>query len=641
MFDLFRRRDTVVRYIMSGLLGIIAISMLLYLIPGAGMSTGGGNDANGQVVADIGDQQITVQEVLRDIDGKLRGQQIAPQFVSVLIPQEIDFMIKEQAVAYEAKRLGLRINDTQLANTIRSFPNVGTMTPDQYRDFLAQQGFTVAQFEDGVRKQQVVVEIQNIAASGAIVTPQEVKAEFQKAFEKIKLEYISYNPETLRATLKPTQEELKAYFERNKGFFSVPETRSFLLLVGDPAKMAETIEVSDAQVQAYYNSHRETYRTPERAHVRHILFETANKPKDEQEKIKAKAQEALKKLKGGADFAKVAKEDSGDPGTKDKGGDLGWVVRGQMVKNFETASFTQKVGEIGDLVPTEYGFHIVQVLERQEPRTQPLAEVRDAIAGDLKRGSVNDKLQNAMDEARAALVKAPQNAEQIAAKYNLILTRADNHKPGEVIPEVGADPQVDAAVSSLKKGEVSPVAQAKTNKLAVAEVTAVTAAHPAQYDEVRPEVAVKYYADTTVSMAQDKAKKAMDLLRSNGGDLQAAAKAVGGEVKTTDLFTRGGAAEGLGSGALLSDAFTHNVGEVVGPMGVANQQVVAKVIEKAEPDEKELAAKRDQIVQQIQSQKAQERAMLFEDGIVERLKKEGKIKIHQDVQQKLMQRYRG
>jgi len=641
MFDLFRRRDTVVRYIMSGLLGIIAISMLLYLIPGAGMSTGGGNDANGQVVADIGDQQITVQEVLRDIDGKLRGQQIAPQFVSVLIPQEIDFMIKEQAVAYEAKRLGLRINDTQLANTIRSFPNVGTMTPDQYRDFLAQQGFTVAQFEDGVRKQQVVVEIQNIAASGAIVTPQEVKAEFQKDFEKIKLEYISYNPETLRATLKPTQEELKAYFERNKGFFSVPETRSFLLLVGDPAKMAETIEVSDAQVQAYYNSHRETYRTPERAHVRHILFETANKPKDEQEKIKAKAQEALKKLKGGADFAKVAKEDSGDPGTKDKGGDLGWVVRGQMVKNFETASFTQKVGEIGDLVPTEYGFHIVQVLERQEPRTQPLAEVRDAIAGDLKRGSVNDKLQNAMDEARAALVKAPQNAEQIAAKYNLILTRADNHKPGEVIPEVGADPQVDAAVSSLKKGEVSPVAQAKTNKLAVAEVTAVTAAHPAQYDEVRPEVAVKYYADTTVSMAQDKAKKAMDLLRSNGGDLQAAAKAVGGEVKTTDLFTRGGAAEGLGSGALLSDAFTHNVGEVVGPMGVANQQVVAKVIEKAEPDEKELAAKRDQIVQQIQSQKAQERAMLFEDGIVERLKKEGKIKIHQDVQQKLMQRYRG
>ena len=639
MFDLFRRRDKLVRYVMGGLLGIVALSMLLYLIPGAGTSMGG-SDGNAQVVADIGDQHITVGEVLRYVDSKLRGQQIAPAYVSVLVPQEIDFMIKEQAVAYEAKRLGLQINDTHLANTIRSFPNVGTMTPDQYRDFLGQQGFTVTQFEDGVRKQETIVEIQNIVAAGAIVTPQEIKAEFQKAFEKIQLEYIAYNPETLRATIKPTQEELKAYFDRNKNFFSVPETRSFVMLMGDPAKVAENIQVSDAQVQGYYDAHRETYRTPERSHVRHILFETANKPKDEQEKLKTKAQEVLKQLKGGGDFAKLAKENSGDPGTKDKGGDLGWVTRGQMVKNFETASFNQKAGEIGDLVSTEYGFHIVQVLERQEPRTQPLAEVKDAIASELKKGSVNDKLQNAVDEAHTALVKAPQNADQIAAKYNLILTRVDNHKPGEVIPEVGIDPQVDGAVSSLKKGEVSQVVQAKT-RLVILEATGVTPAHPAQYDEMRGEIAVRYFGDTTVSLAQDKAKKAMEMLRSNGGDLKAVAKALGGEVKTTDLFTRGGAAEGLGSGALLSDAFNHKVGDLVGPIGVANQQVVAKLVEKAEPDEKELAGKRDQIVLQIQSQKSQERATLFQDGIVERLKKDGKIKIHRDVEQKLMQRYKG
>src|SRR5271170_1229165 len=370
MFDLFRRNDKIKQYIMGGLLGIVALSMLLYLIPGAGTGMGGSGEGNEQVVADIGDQQITVAEVLRDIDGKLRGQQIAPAYVSVLIPQEIDSMIKDQAVAYEAKRLGIQISDTELANTIRSFPNVGTMTSQQYKDFLAQQGFTVAQFEDGLRKQQSIVALQNIAVAGAIVTPQEVKATFQKGYEKIKLEYISYNPENLRATLHPSQEELKAYFERNKGFFSIPETRSFLMLVGDPVKMAETIQVPDAQIQAYYDAHRETYRTPERAHVRHILFETANKPKEEQDKLKAKAQEVLKQLKSGGDFAKLAKENSTDPGSKDKGGDLGWVVRGQMVKNFETASFTQKVGEIGDLVSTEYGYHIVQVLDRQDPRTQ-------------------------------------------------------------------------------------------------------------------------------------------------------------------------------------------------------------------------------------------------------------------------------
>jgi len=253
---------------------------------------------------------------------------------------------------------------------------------------------------------------------------------------------------------------------------------------------------------------------------------------------------------------------------------------------------------------------------------------------------VNDKLQNAVDDARTALVKAPQNGEQIAAKYSLTLARVESHQPGGVLPELGQDPQVDAALVPLKKGDVSPVVQAK-NKLAFVELISINPPHPAEYNEVAAQVGGKYFADTTVAIAQDKSRKAMELLKSNGGDMKAVAKELGGEVKTTDLFTRGGAAEGLGSGVLLSEAFSHKVGDLVGPMGVANQQVVAKVIEKEEPDPKELASKRDQIVQQIQSQKAQERANLFQDGVVERLKKEGKIKIHRDVELKLMQRYRG
>ena len=120
----------------------------------------------------------------------------------------------------------------------------------------------------------------------------------------------------------------------------MPETRDLQLIVADQAKVADTIQVTDAQIQDYYNAHKDEYRTPERVHARHILLSTANKPKDEVPKIQAQAEALLKQIKAGADFAELAKKNSQDPGSAAKGGDLGWVSRGQMVKNFEDAVFT-------------------------------------------------------------------------------------------------------------------------------------------------------------------------------------------------------------------------------------------------------------------------------------------------------------
>ena len=638
MFDLFRSRDKAVRIILGGLLFMVALSMLVYLIPGAGVPTG---DRNDQIVAEIGkDDVVTVQDVDRDIQGKVRGKELPPDVVGIFVPQQIEFMIAERAVAYEAKRMGFLVNDAELADTIRSLPNLGTLPADQYRDFLAQQGFSVSEFEGNMRKRMVVLALNNLALEGAIVTPPEVEREYRRVNEKVKLEYIGFSADKLKAEIKPTQEELKSYFAARKDVFKTPETRGFQMIVADPVKIAGLLQIPDPQLQQFYNARKDNFRTPERVKVRHILLDTRNKSKEEVAKIRAKAEDILKQVKAGGDFAKLAEKFSEDPGSAKNGGDLGWVVRGQMVKNFEETTFSLKPNQISDVVTTEYGFHIVQVLEKQDAHLQPFDEVKGQIAVELKKQMVNEKMQDLIDAARAELAKAPQNAQQIAAKLNLSFVNVDNRKAGDPIPEIGSDAQLDGAIQGLKKGEVSQVMQSQ-NKLEVVVVTNITPSHSAEFAEMENTVRNPYILDKATELAAEKIKKASELLKSNGGDLKSAAKSVGAEVKTTDLFSRGGAAEGLGEGVRLSEAFEKPAGAVIGPISIGGQTILAKVVEKAEPDMSKLPDQRETIVQSLKSKKAEERGQLFQDSVMNKLVEEGKVKIHKDVMNRLIARYRG
>jgi peptidyl-prolyl cis-trans isomerase D len=636
MFDLFRSRDKAVRILLGGLLLVVALSMLLYLIPGAGMPTG---DRSDQVVVEVGKDQVTVQDFDRDIQAKLRGRQIPPDAVGVLIPQEVEQMVADRAAAYEASRMGIRISDAQLADTIRSLPNFGNLTPEQYRDVVAQQGFSVQEFEGNVRKQMMVTTLVNLAMDGVVVTPAEIEKEYKRDFQKIKLEYVSFSVDKVKADVKPSAEELKAYFQSHKGFYNTPEARSFQLIAADPVKMAQASPVPEAQLRAFYDSRKDTYRTAERVKVRHILFKTQGVPKEEIPKIRAKAEDVLKQIKGGADFAKMAEKYSEDPSNAKSGGDLGWVVRGQMVKEFEEAAFTQKPKEIGNLVTTTYGFHIVQVMEKQDARLQPFEEVKPIIAAELSRQQVNDKMQTVVDDARAELAKAPQNGQQIASKYGLQFVIVDNHRPGTAIPDIGVDAAMDGMIQSLKKGEVSQVTQSG-NRLEFALLTNIIPSHPAEFADVETQVRNAVMQETSLRIVNDKAKQAAEMLKANG-DVAAAAKKLGGEVKTTDEFTRGGAAEGLGPGVQLAEGFDKAVGGIFGPLTVGGQTIVAKVVAKVDADMSKLPEQREAILRQLKSQKSQERGQLFQDGIVNKLTQEGKIKIHKDVMSRLVARYRG
>ena len=638
MFDLFRSRAKAVRILLGVMLGMVALSMLVYLIPGAGTTTT--TDQNDQVVAEIGKDVLTLHDVELGIQNQLRTNQIPPELVQVVIPQQVDQMVEERALAYQAKQLGFEVTDQDLANTIRSIPQFGTLTPQQYRDAIEQQmGKSVAQFENDIRSGLALNALESLAIEGSIVAPSDVEAEYRRRNEKIKLDYLAFDPAKIASEVKPTPEQVKAYFDRNKNFFTVPETRDVQLVVADQAQVGQAIQISDAQVESYYNSHKDQYRTPDRVQARHILIKTTGKSKEETAQLKTKADDLLKQIKGGGDFAKLAEKNSEDPGSASKGGDLGWIVRGQMVKNFEDTVFSLKPKDISDVITTEYGFHIIQVMDKEPARLRTLAEVKPEIVGTLRNQSVFDMMQNLADQAHTQLVKAPQNARQIADQLKLQFVAVDKFKQGDTVAALGTDTQAPAAILALKKGEVSQVMQAG-NKLVVAEVTEIHPSHPAEFAEVEPQARGQYAQQQAVQITADKSKKAADLVKSNGGDLKAAAKSMGTEVKSTDFFARNGAAEGIGAASYLGDAFDKPVGSVVGPINAGTQTVVVKIAGRQEADMSKLAQERDAIVLALKGKKTAERQVLLRDSILTTLIQQGKVKMHRDVINRLISRYR-
>jgi peptidyl-prolyl cis-trans isomerase D len=641
MFDLFRSRDKAVKYLLTAVLGVVALSMVVTLIPGFGAPT---RDPE-QVVAEIGKQPLMLREVQQQIQNLMKNQSVPAEMVQHYVPQLIDQMITERAVAYQAERMGFRVSDEDVARAIRSmltqlFPT-GEFNKDVYQRFLGQQGLSIDEFERNVRTNLLLLQLQNVALEGTIVTPDEVEREYKRKNDKVKLDYIVWSPGDLKSQIAVTPAEIQEYFNKNRAQYTTPEKRSFHVLIADEAKIGATVQISEADLRKAYSQNLDRFRTPERVKVRHILLKTTEKPAAEIPKIEARANELLKEIKGGADFAALATKNSEDPGSAAKGGDLDWVARGQMVPVFENTAFSLKPKEISNVIKTEYGYHIVQVLEREDARVKPFEEVRAQLETDAKREAVYSKMQNAIDQARAELAKNPQQAEQIAAKYGLTYAKAENLSRGQSIPEVGSNPEIDAAVTAMRVGEVSGILQIAPTKLATVVLSAIQPSKPAELAEVENQVRETLVNSKTQQMAEQKINEMKAKFQAAGGDLNALAKSIGTDVKHTQLFTVEGAADGIGPAQYVKEAFFKPVGTTLPPFSIGNQLFLAKTAEKQEADLSKLAAERDALVLALKRQKANERKELFEDGLMTELIKEGKVKKYPDNIKRLLTNYQG
>jgi peptidyl-prolyl cis-trans isomerase D len=639
MFDLFRSRTRSVRILLGALMVVVALSLLTYLIPSYG--TGMAGD---MVVAEVGKESVHVQDVQKMMQLQLRNRQLPPELIPHFLPQVIEGMITERALALEAERLGFRVSDAELADAIRRtapglFQNGQFVGADMYAAMLAQQNVTIAEFERELRRQLLANRLRDVVLQGSIVTPAEIEREYRRRNDKIRVEYAVLAHDKLRPQVQVAPEEIEKHFSANTARYQVPEKRNLAVLILDQDRLAQTVNPGEADLERLYNRERDRFRVPERVKVRHILLKTTGEA-DKDAALMTRAEELLKQIRGGANFAELAKKNSEDIGSATQGGELGdWVTRGQTVEEFEKVAFTLPLKQTSDVVKTQYGYHIVQVLAREDAHLQTFAQVKSQLATEWKSQRVDEMMQQLADKAAAALQRDPTAAEKIAADHHMQLVRAERLGPDDRVPGVDDSPEFRQAAAFLGKGEVSPAVPLSQTKVAVAAATEVFPARPATLDEVREEVRQTLVQEKLDKLITERSAELHQKTLSMGGDLKKAAQSMGIEVKTSPQFDREGSVEGIGQAGALNEAFSKPVGSVIGPLVIQGGRAVAKLTSRDEADLSKLAEQRDKIREELKSRKARERAALFEAGLRQQLIQDGKIKIHEDVVARLTSSY--
>ncbi len=634
MFNLFRSGAKFTKYLLGGLLLIVAASMVTYLIPNTGLTASTDNGVD-NVLAEVGGTTVTAEQAKASITRLVAGGQLPRDSVDVYLPQLVDQMIQDRAATYAFAKMGLTVNDDEvLAGLMQVYPQFfkdgKLVSSDQLEQtMISQQGMTLSEGLEEMRRQLLLRKLQNVAFTSVVVTKAEVDQAIIHKHQTAKMEYIAFPAAKFRDQVKATPEVLKQIYQRNPAMYNLPEKRSFDVLIADQAKMAQSMTVTDAQLRAAYASSMDSFRTPERVKVRHILLMTQGKSDAEKKAALTKAQDLLKQVRAGADFAELAKNNSQDPGSAANGGDLGFIVRGQTVPPFEKFAFSAKPNDISDLVTTEYGYHIIQVEEKEPARVKPFDEVKDSIADQLKKQGVNDKMQAAMDQAHAALVKAPGSAAEVAKQFDLELSASKDWSAGEPIASIGASPEISGAVTAMKPNTVSDVMVVPGNKLALVVLTGITPPKPAEFADVEAKIRDQYITGEATRLAAIAAQKAGEQARA-GEDLKAIAKSLKLEAVTSADVTINDSITGLGPSAELPDIFLKPVNSAIGPVMVEGKSIVYRILDRQTPDPNSFSNERDAAVQELKQQKARAMYGLFQDSLMEQAREDGKLKIHQN-----------
>lgn len=640
MFDLFRSREKSVRIMLGAILLLVSAGMLLYLVPS--YNTGASSDS--QVVAEVAGEPITVPDVQKVIEVAMRGQQIPAEILPNYVPQVVNDLVTERALAYQAAKLGFVVTDDQLRAGIEQmipnlFPDGKFVGRDVYAAMLAQQGMTIPEFEDNMRRQLLITRLRDVELEGSIVTPLEIEQAYRKKNEKIQIAYVKISADKYKAEAQPSTADMQDYYKVNSSRFTIPAKMNLTILVADQAKMMASLNPTDADLHRMYNQNMDQYRVPETVKVRHILLKTQGKPASEDGKIRAQAEAILKQVKAGANFTDLVKKYSEDTASVPNGGVYEVQHNGQMVPEFENAAFALKPGE-STLIKTTYGYHILQVMQHDPARLKPFDEVKPELITAWKTRRAADLMNQVSDKAQSMLQKDPTHPEKVAAALDMEVIHADGVEPGKTIPEIGDSPDFQQAIAGLKQGEVSQPVALANSKIVLAVVTGLQPARPATFEEVQNQIKDSLTQSRSLAAVQKHAQELLDKTKAMNGDLEKAAKSMGLEVKTSNEFSRADTVDGLGPASYVQDGFGQPNGTLIGPIPTPDATIIAKVVAHVDPDMSKLPAQRDTIRDEIKSQKARDRNMLFEAGVRDQMIKQGKIKIYQKVIDRLITNYR-
>ncbi len=383
------------------------------------------NTGDSDEVASVGGSKISQQELQRALseqEERMRaslGRNYNPgMFDSPEVRRAVlESLANQRMLLLHASKSGLAPSDAALGQIIQSVPAFaenGKFSRERYDAYVATQGLSQPEFEARLRQdiklQQLMAAVRDGSVSAHLAEDRWV-ATLQEGRE---VSEVLYKPEQFIAQVKLGADAVKNYYEANRKAFETPERLRAEYLVLSQQSLATLINVSDEEVRNWYQSHADAYKQNEERSASHILLKAGkDAPTAEVKAAQAKAEEILAQLKKSpGDFAKLAKQYSQDPGSAEKGGDLGWFSRGMMVKSFEDAAFALKENELSGIVRSDFGFHIIRLAGIRAEKMKPLEAVRADIAADLKR--------------QAAMKKYAEMAEAFS---NTVYEQADSLKP--------------------------------------------------------------------------------------------------------------------------------------------------------------------------------------------------------------------
>ena len=618
---------------LSWILWLVVALFIFSIWSGFGSGVGRRGGVGENVAANVGGQKVTMEEFERNykrLEGLYRqiyGEQFTAEAARQMgLPlQALNQAVSQKILLAEARRMGLAATDEEVRDRVLQEPAFKDpqgrfVGEERYAEILRGARYpSAAAFEAELRDEILVKKLMDIMEANLFVSDQEVEKSYRDQVERARIRYVQLPRARFAQSAMVTDPEARDYFEKHKAEYRLPEQREAAYLLIDQSQLAGTAgmaNVDDKALRDYYQQHQDEFTRPEQVHARHIVVSPEKKTDAE---AQAKIAAAQARLAKGEAFATVAREVSDEPAAKTSGGDLGYFGRGQMDKQFEDAAFGGQVGSLIGPIKTQFGYHLIEVLDKRAAGTQPFEEVRESIHQRLS----TEQTAKASETRAKALAKRvadakPKTADALKALANpaegVTFAETGPFAKQQPINGLGYAPAFANAAFALQKGGVSEAVQTPAG-WTVLYLKDVKAPRLPELKDVETQVR----AALVRQKQQDQALQQLRQAKAAGKTLDQIAAELGLEIKESSEFGAQGAIPGIGANPELAKAaLALNTGQMGGPVADAQGALLFEVKERKSWDPIQFAAAREQTRETLRRQKLND----LESSLLEQRRRE-------------------
>ena len=450
MFDFVNRKKRIVQVIM-------VVAVLPFLFWGVESYR---SDGDGYVAIVDGEEipRREFEQALRDHHERMRGM-MGDNFDSAMLDSfevrnsVLESLIQQRLLRLEAVNNGFTVLDSQLVNTIQDIPAFqkdNSFSNEQYQALLSAQGINPLIFESRVRQELLLQQLLDGYSENGFVPSAVAKRVMYLSEVQREVSQIQVDPDEFLSQVTPSEEEINAYYEQHRNDFFLPERARVEYVVLSLEALAANEPVSEEAIISYFDEHQAEFSQPEERQASHILISVAaDASDDEKQAARDKAEDVLEKvLNDPEQFVDLAKEFSDDPGSAIQGGDLGFFGRGVMVKAFEDEIFQMRPDEIRGVVETDFGFHIIKLVDIKDARTPDLEAVQEQIENTLKLQMVGSIFGEAAEDFSNIVYEQSDNLEAVAEQFELTIQESDWINRNSTDPVILANNQLMNAIFS-------------------------------------------------------------------------------------------------------------------------------------------------------------------------------------------------